>query len=225
MQRPTLSETKQRLLQVGRELLFERGIAVGLRNLPITDVVSRAGRTTGAAYQIWPRQELFHRDLALAVVSDEDWADSSVILDRIAPMLERGAGLKETIEAGADAYMEMLVGSRSFYVLLHFQAAALDDEELRAAVRQGYERLHQEFRDFYQAMMDIFGFELRPGHDLDDFTVAATAITEGFALRIMADPDRGWVAADPPAQRRSLYAHVILDLIDLYLQPRALQGR
>ncbi len=221
MQRAITSETRRRLLDAGKALLFERGIAVGLRNVPITDVVARAGRSPGAAYQLWPRQALYHRELALEVVSDEDWADHSVLLEMIAPLLERGAGWHETFEVGARAYLDLLVGSRQFYVLLHFQAAALDDEELRAAMRDGYERLHQGFKGLYEAMMEHFDLQMLPGRSLDDFAVAATALTEGFALRGMVDPDRATVTVDRTPEGRSLYGQLMIDLVDRFVSPRS----
>ena len=220
MLRPTTSETRKRLLDAGRALLFERGIAVGLRNVPITDVVARAGRSPGAAYQLWPRQELFHRELALAVVREEEWAEPTVILDRIALLLASGADWLEVCEIGACAYFDILVGSRQFYVLLHFQAAALDDEELRASVRDGYERLHQNFKQFYGEMMDHFGMEILPGRDLDDFAVAVTALTEGCALRAMVDPDRAQGTANRTPQGRSLYGQLMIDLVERFIGPK-----
>ena len=54
-------ETRRQLLQAGRELLIERGVDLGLRNIPVIDAAARAGRSSGAAYQIWHRQADFHR--------------------------------------------------------------------------------------------------------------------------------------------------------------------
>ena len=57
-----LDETRELLLGVGIEMLYERGAGVSVGHIKLSDVVTAAGLTTGAAYRCWDNQEAFHRD-------------------------------------------------------------------------------------------------------------------------------------------------------------------
>lgn len=183
------SSTRQRLLDAGRELLSERGIDLGLRNLPVTDVAERAGHTTGAVYQIWKRQEDFHRDLALYAVAEQDRPDTAVVRDAIRSVRDAGGAQAEILRTGADAYLDYLTESGTFHNNAHFVAVSQNDPAVRTAVKAGYDRVHVDFRDLVGGLLDLFELELREPFTLDDATVMLTAIAEGFALRRAIDPE------------------------------------
>jgi len=189
--------TRQRLLDAGLELLDERGIDLGLRNIPVTDVAERAGHTTGAVYQIWKRQRDFHRDLALHAVREDDWSDRGVIEAAVGEANDRASDLQNAFGVGADAYLSHLVDSRSFRNLAHFWAVARSDPALAEAIKAGYDASHAEFRSLFGSLLERFELVPRPPFSIDDITVSFVAVAEGFALRHAIDPER---VAGPPGR-------------------------
>ena len=209
------------MLQAGRELLIERGVDLGLRNIPVIDAAARAGRSSGAAYQIWHRQADFHRELALSAVQDETWGDSNVVVEAAGELLINGAPMRQALSAAADAYLEHLVGSRSFFVFVHFWAVALDDPEVRDAIKAGYERFHADFVLLYQALLDHYTLEIRPPFTIDDLAVAFSALAEGFALRRGTDRERTDRRLVIDEQEWGLFGATLDAVVAHFVRPRA----
>lgn len=53
MSRRSAGDTRKLLIDVGIEILHERGANAGVGHIKLSEVVSRAGLTTGAAYRLW----------------------------------------------------------------------------------------------------------------------------------------------------------------------------
>src|SRR5690349_16679939 len=101
----SLEATRQRLLDVGVELLHERGLCVPVTHVRLSAVARAANLSTGAAYRVWERQEDFHRDLAVEAVRFRDTEAIHGTVERIRQAIDAGAPLSEVLRVGAIAHL------------------------------------------------------------------------------------------------------------------------
>ena len=176
-------ETRVELLDAGLRILIRDGLPSGF-NVKLTDVVREASRTTGAAYQIWPSQDEFRLELATYVARHVSYADLDIVEAALAVALSTDADLQSVVEMTGRAYFEHLVSGPEFFLSLHFWATSENlPVEVTAAVQEGYASVQASFEAFFGAVLDHFNVGFQAPHTLADLTMAATAITEGSALR------------------------------------------
>lgn len=186
--RATKDETKLKLLEAGRDILLAEGLRQVI-DIRLTDVLNRVGLTTGAAYNIWDSQDEYRRELALFVAENLGWADDRLIRDSLAEM-PTDVTLEQWIKIAGDAYFESFTARWDYFILLQFWGVKDPDEELVAAIREGYDMVHQRLVFLFQATIDLYNLELVEPYTIDDVAVAATAICEGLALRHRFEPER-----------------------------------
>jgi AcrR family transcriptional regulator len=191
MSRRTGDETRHLLIETGIALLHERGAIAGVSHIRLQDVLKRAGLTTGAAYRLWPDQEHFHRELAVAATR---WRDDVPITRTIAAihhLVETRAPLVEVIRAGSAAHVESFgdVGGEdrlpfgTFLTTLALRATAQHSEDLKAASRARHEESVDSFVELYATLMRVYGLQMRAPFTVRQFAVALAALGEGFALQ------------------------------------------
>lgn len=194
MRRRTGEETRELLLQVGRDMLLERGVTAGVQHIRLQDVLRRAGLTTGAAYRLWDDQTDYQRDLAVSMVRLRVSEPASHAFGAVAEMLAAGVPADDVIRAAADTHVRPLTehaggGAHSdfdgdlFLTVLALRAAAHTWPELADASRERHRESVESFSAFYQALMDAYGLRMRSPLTIDDFTEAMAALGEGFAIR------------------------------------------
>lgn len=193
--RATKDDTRHKLLEAGRELL----VADGLRqviDIRLTDVLELVGLTTGAAYNIWDSQDEYRTELATYVAKNLEWADDRLLRDSLANM-PTDVPLEEWITASGNAYFEAFVARWDYFILLQFWGVKNPDEELVAAIREGYDMVHQRLVFLFQVTVEMYDLKIEDPYTVDDMAVAATAICEGLAIRHRFEPDRVTTAAGP----------------------------
>jgi hypothetical protein len=183
-----IDETRQQFLAEGRRRLVELGIPVTLGNIRLSDVAKAIGRTTGAAYNIWPLQEQYHRELAISFAEDIFWA--SPIFQSVAELVARGSALDELLRDFANFYVTAMSQSREYFIASHLWSVALDEPKLMGALRSGFDNFHAIACEFYGNILVTYNRKVRSPYSIDDLVVATTALTDGFILRYRMDPDR-----------------------------------
>ena len=211
--RSSRDETRQRLLAVGRELIVERGLRDTI-DIRLTEVLARAGLTTGAAYNIWSTQDDYRRDLALYVAETMEWADDR-LLGAAVDSLHPDVPLDEWIPLACDFYFDAFVSRWDYYILLQFWGIKDPGDDLVAAINQGYEVVHDRFRILFQRALDVHAMEMIDDLTIDDLCVMATAICEGLALRHRFQPERLQTAGG------QLFGVMTNHLVAGCLQPRS----
>jgi hypothetical protein len=186
----TADTTRVELLRAGYEMLCEEGFDSTL-HLRLTEVTKRAGRTTGAAYQIWPRQHLYHRDLAEYVLEQASASTADVAIATIAD-LDSDATLEAALAATAQACVEEDRGDRMFQAFIRYWPVAQTDDVISTALRDGFARHRAQFDALCAGLLERFGLEPRPPYRLEDLGCAVGATTDGFTLWWGINrPDRG----------------------------------
>ena len=174
------------LLEAGADILLERGLPRGL-NIKIADACRRIGRTSGSAYQVWPSQADYQRDLAIHVARSVDYAGA----DTLAAAVNRALALHDDeldmVREIGTSYFQNLVTNEFFYLSLAFWTETLDgDDDIALAIRAGYNDIQTQFESFFGGFLDTFGRTLRAPWTIRAMTMASTGLTEGLALRYRA---------------------------------------
>jgi AcrR family transcriptional regulator len=199
MTRRSLQQTRQMLIDIGIELLHERGTGTGVTHIRVSDVVERAGVTTGAAYRCWDDQEAFHRDLAIAAVQ---WRASPPVDGTVAAIrhvVESGAPWQEMIRVGSHANLHDIPGDTGFLATIALRATASEDPALTDACRRRYDSSTAAHCELYANLLKVYGRKMKSPYTLEHLTVVLAALSEGFCLRATsgkAHPDVEIV--DPP---------------------------
>jgi AcrR family transcriptional regulator len=210
--RASKAETRERLLEAGRQLVVREGLRASI-DVRLTDVLDEVGLTTGAAYNIWDSQDHYRRELALYIARNVQWADDRLILEGRSS-LPLDLSLDEWVTAVADLYFEAFVSSWDYFILLHFWGVKEPDEELQEALRAGYDIVHQRFMVLFGATLERFGRVVKEPYTLDDLCTLMTAVCEGLALRQRFQPERMDTAGG------HLFSAAIRDLTKVYTRPK-----
>ena len=179
-------------------------------DLRLSSVLEHMGLTSGAAYNIWPTQQAFQRDLAHHLIGEYSWAGPDHNEIKFDPTAEP----TDEVRRLARLYLESFTDDTQFYLALRFWGVKDPSAALQEAVRAGYSVNHEQWRLFYLFGFDWAGLRIRDGYSLDDFVVMATMVTEGAALRHRFEPER--LRSD---HGRDLYGEVLVALVAHFTEP------
>jgi len=204
---PTVQTTRDELLRKGYDLLMEQGFDHTI-NLRLTDVTRAEGRTSGAAYQIWPKQGLYHHDLALYLFRQ----DASASLAKIAKRLTDAETIEETVERAVTAYVRVQLDDALFQAYVRYWSAARRDQDLRQTMHQSFLKYQDALSAWYVSQLERFHLEPKDPYRMSDVTSAMGAIADGFVFRLglIDDANRRIEFADG---QRSLMTASILAVI------------
>ncbi len=223
MTRRSPAETRALLLDLAVEMLHEQGVDAGVGHIRVSDVVARAGLTTGAAYRCWENQAAFHRDLAVAAVRWRDRASITATVSRIYRLVEQGAPWAEVIRAGAEANLHSYPVDAGFLTTLALRACAHGDDALANASHERHEEAMAAYAELYVAMLRVYRRRLRPSFTVRHLSAALAALSEGFAVQAMSGEPHP-VIADPDAEAGAcgdwtLFGLVVLAVVDRFTEP------
>jgi AcrR family transcriptional regulator len=183
-------DTKSQFLAEGKAMLFERGVPVALGNISLVEVAERLERTTGAAYNIWPSQTDFHRDLAIRVAKESAEHDG---IDLVQPVIHQclaeAVVWREATRRIFNAYLEIVLRRRGFFIGVHYVAVALDEPAVAQALKNSYDELHSATKDSVQAFAEIYDLQLHSSYTYDQLVMSINALTEGYLMRACIDPE------------------------------------
>ncbi|MBF0816886.1 lipocalin/fatty acid-binding family protein [Microbacterium paludicola] len=194
MRRRTGEETRQLLLSIGLDMLFERGAAIGVEHIRLQEVLRRAGLTTGAAYRLWADQTEYQHDLALAMLRLRFADPIENATAAVEQLMEDGADVDTIIRAASGTHALDSErrgegrGSRdteAFLLALALRASGATTPELRAASRERHEESVEGFSRFYERLMKAYGYRMKTPYTVRDFTEAMAALGEGFAIHAL----------------------------------------
>lgn len=189
------AETRQLLLETGRQMVIEQGTRESI-DIRVADVVAAAGRTTGSAYQIWASQADYQHDLAIYIAETFDWF-APMTPDFIDTFAAAGLSLRELTTTAAKIYFDAFLAHERFYLSLRFWSVREPSPELEQAIRHGYESVAAELEPLFTHALTAYRRRLRDPFTMSDLTIAITAVVEGMALRHRFDSDAVRVVGEP----------------------------
>ena len=159
----------------------------------------RAAVTTGAVYQVWPRQADLQADLLFHVADLQAQLVFAAVdvVEHVRAQASAGAALTDVVAGVAVQVRRYYLDDPLFRVELGFLVAA-QDPRVRAALAHRRERFAAAADEVWQAVLDAFDRRVRPPHRLRDVTLAVAAQLTGSVVLGWADP-AGPQADDGPA--------------------------
>lgn len=137
----------------------------------------------------WEPHRHYIADLLLVALASDHWTISLATNDQLVQSL-MGEDLPSAAHEMAFQDLEALTATAvSFQVQMIAASFAERDPVVRQSLKQVYELVTHNWSHVYAMVLESLGAQLRPGLTLVDFTNMLTAAAEGFALRLLADPD------------------------------------
>lgn len=206
--KPRLSaeETRERLVVVGVQALFEKGLSVGLDAVSLERSVVDAEVPRSSAYAAWSGdegytpQEFFQQAVLMRAVEarrdtyDLLMEDITAFMEAPPEGLSRPELLRELIRISRTKNLQNVFGSRPWQIVFAVRtimntgdSPSLLDEELLAWMQTTEETLRNEtIETLYKPMAKFFG--LRPRPEYGDgawhlLEVASSSLLEGLSMR------------------------------------------
>ncbi|MCT9819760.1 hypothetical protein N3K63_05595 [Microbacterium sp. W1N] len=226
MGRRTGEQTRELLLRVGMQMLFERGASAGVQHIRLQEVLRRAGLTTGAAYRLWSDQDEYQRELAVAMLTLRVGDPAESARAAVEPLIAAGASGDEVIRTAAEAHVSSTwapgedaastLDAKQFLIALALRTTATTWPELRDASRERHRDSVASYARLYGDLMTAYGLRMKPGLTVEDFTEAMAASGEGFAIHAlagMAHPSFDLDEEGGPTGRWPLFGLVVRALV------------
>lgn len=202
----TLDEVRVKLIAAGTALLRERGVDLGLAEVPLADTITRAGVTRSTAYRSLAHDDLapqavLHRALVMNLLTrytqgearDDIEADIADELDAQVTALddgtveERTRAMRAIIRVGANRSYQGAIESPERSILTAMYGAlrsSADDSDWRVeALTEGERSLNELFSGLYGGLSAMFRYRTKPPFTMEQFTAAAASLLEGMAMR------------------------------------------
>ena len=183
MSRRSAEETRQLLLDVAVEVLHEKGPAAGVLHVRLSDVVTRAGLTTGAAYRLWANQQDFHDALAVAAMQ---WRDRSMLArtTRAAfSVVAQGGDIDDLLRAAGAANVQTLPADNGIMTTLALRAAAYNQPSLLHASGERSQSMAASFHQLYVELLRAHALRLRAPFTLEHLAAGMSALVDGFGVQ------------------------------------------
>jgi hypothetical protein len=215
--RRSRNELRDLLVDAGRSILEEEGLADGAGELTFRRVFDHLATSTGVHLtnasvirRVWENQEHFRADVLESIASE---ADASGELDRtlgaLAPLLDafdrtspeaRVRSLSELTRVGGEASMRARLETRDWslwvgvWVLALTTAPTGHRRRIRDALTTGLDSAADVWEQLFAGLCSHLGFRVRAPLTLHQFTLAVSAMVEGIALRQGGDPELALIA-------------------------------
>jgi AcrR family transcriptional regulator len=223
MTRRSAAQTRALLIDTALGMLHERGPVAGVGHIRLSDVVERAGLTTGAAYRLWDDQRAFHGELAIAAVRWRDAMSTAKTIARIEDAVAAGAPWPEVVRLGADANLHQFPEDIAFLTSLALRASAYGDPELVTASRERNRSALAAYGELYDAMLLIYRRRMKAPFTLQHLCSAFAALAEGFGLQAASGEPHPRVHLESPDDRTgsdwSLLAVAVVALLEHLTEP------
>lgn len=243
--RRSRDETRELMLAAAVDLLRERALSDGdhvvsaaLAHVRVTDIAARATAlvrqglersgtatgtpsaaavTTGAVYQIWPRQADFQADLLFHVAELQGRLvpGAAEVVARFRTAREGGAALSDVVVATAEEVWRQYRDDPIFRVELSFLVAAVEPR-VKAALAHRRRRFAEGAEQVWAGLLATYGRRMRAPYTVGDLTTAVAAQVTGSVALWWADPQ---ILDDPFGAGASLTARVSALLVEQLTEP------
>lgn len=197
------------LLEVGREVVQQEGIETAPSNLTFKQMFDRVESMTGRRLtnasvigRIWENQADFQADVLVAIAQDEERPEVDLTLQAVSAVLNeldlttvesRLYALQELCRVGGATSSGTIARSPSWSLWISVLTIATTTSDLeqrkriRSALAEGYESATECWEGIYGWLIDYLGFRMREPRTIRQFTIAVTALTDGYSLREHVD--------------------------------------
>ncbi|WP_305788939.1 hypothetical protein [Symbioplanes lichenis] len=124
----------------------------------------------------------------------------------------------DAIDRATYAELQAICRMPLFRLQLIMVATADRNDGIHTVIANSYEGALGPWKKIYESTFASRGFQLRPGVTLDQLAMMLAAVTEGFAVHHLGDPNAG-IAGDE--DRGNLLGMAVLGILNSYLEPVA----
>ncbi|WP_306216009.1 hypothetical protein [Actinoplanes sp. RD1] len=124
----------------------------------------------------------------------------------------------DAIDRATYAELQAICRMPLFRLQLIMVATADRNDGIHTVIANSYEGALGPWKKIYESTFASRGFRLRPGVTLDQLAMMLAAVTEGFAVHHLGDPNAG-IAGDD--DRGNLLGMAVLGILNSYLEPVA----
>jgi hypothetical protein len=218
-QRKSRDELRELLLQTGRSMLREEGLASGAEALTFKRVFERVEqehgiRLTNASVirRVWDNLAEFQTDVLIEVARTSSDDEIEFAVDAAGPALRdldltspasREAALVELCRVGGAVSAQAVLQSKDWPLSIGVWALSAtgppteERKRIGEALLSGFEAYTERIEALYGAMVSFLGLRLREPFTLHDFFVAEDSLSEGYGLRNRVDAGAGRVIRRP----------------------------
>jgi len=197
------------LLEAGREVVQQEGIETAPSNLTFKRVFEHVERKTGrhvtnasVIRRVWENQADFQADVLMAIAQDEERPEVDLTLQAVSTVLSkvdlttvesRLYALQELCRVGGAASSGAIANSPSWSLWISILTIATTTshpeqrQRIGAALAEGYESVTEFWERIYGSLAEFLGFRICEPRTIRRFTVAVTALSEGYSLREHVD--------------------------------------
>jgi hypothetical protein len=158
----------------------------------------------------WPFSDAFIEDLLSYSLWEKHWRVNIEAAETSAEELASASDLAAAIHAASYRETKTVLSHSNFPVSLVMTAIGERYPFLREAMGKSYDLLHRQWVPIYRELFHAYGLTLRPGVTFEELADILSALSEGIAIRIKADPQATFVDDD---RQRSLLGRAALMLI------------
>ena len=202
-------DTRSMFIDVGRSILREEGLASGGEALTLKRVSDRVEAEFGIRYtngsilgRIWDSQFDYQTDVLATIAADDSNSEVEASLDRMASFMSnmdtsseaaRRWSIRELCREVSAVHLDTLRNSTDWSLWIGIWAitavgsAPERRQRIDQALRQSYLDVTDQMAAIYSSLLDLLGFQLRPGLTVRQFAIASAALTEGCVLRDRVD--------------------------------------
>lgn len=205
-ERVPAEQVRQRMLDAGRELALETGVALTIEQLRLEEVIQRARVPRSSVYRLWPYREEYIDDLLCYLAGTGSWFserpvldpatfdDITTIVDGNRHLLATEAGrrglLREAIRVATARNYAALTESAPWrlHMALVATLGSTRADDARARIAAALEDAQRRSRETMVAMLGYLtrelGMRLRdPAYTLDHVQLAGGMLVQSLALR------------------------------------------
>ncbi|WP_305784042.1 hypothetical protein [Symbioplanes lichenis] len=124
----------------------------------------------------------------------------------------------DAIDRATHAELQAICRMPLFRLQLIMVATADRNDGIHDAIAGSYDGALAPWKKAYESTFASRGFQLRPGVSLEQIAMMLAAITEGFALHHLGDPNAGIAGAE---ESGNLVGMAVLGILASYLEPVA----
>jgi hypothetical protein len=196
-------ELRHLMLAAGQQIVQEEGVETGATNLTFKRVFEHVEKDTGVQLtnasvirRVWENQADFQADLLSAIARDHERPEIGQTLHAVAEVVDsfdlsteesRLSAMRELCRVGGAASSDTLQTSRNWPLWISVVALATNGSEHTSRVRdslmEGYASVTKFWEENYGGFMDLLGLRFRAPWTMRQYTIAITALSEGYALR------------------------------------------
>ena len=177
------NRTRQALLDSGIELLYDQPIPPCVSHISMDVVARRAGFSTSAAYRIWPTQQEFRRDLAVAAIAYRDRASIANIVADVRDLVDARAPFLEVLRRGGERHISDQRAISETVTLLALRTTSVHDGGTSIASQARVAEGIAEHSNLHSVLMPIYGLRMRDPFTVRQLAQAIAAVAEGLALQ------------------------------------------